>query len=45
MADYFTQAVYQPTITLTEPELAMIRRCGAGADGPDDHGKYYRVIP
>ena len=41
MADYYTQATFQPTVALTETELSMIRRCGAEADGPDERGKYY----
>jgi len=44
MADYFTQAVFNPTITLEKVELELIRRCGAGADGPDEHGKYYVYV-
>ena len=44
MADYWTQATFQPTVLLTEAELAMLRRCGAEADGPDEHGKYYVYV-
>ena len=44
MADYTTQATFQPMVALTQAELVLIRRCGAQAEGPDEHGKYFVYV-
>jgi hypothetical protein len=36
--------VFRPAVALTKTEVELIRRCGAGADGPDKDGCYYVYV-